>query len=167
MAAVSSLLLVLVQFIPMLFYLTTAAACPSFTPPVEEGRAVCPGEELTYTCTIFDGTGSSATVWRMTCAGGGVVLVHSTLGDPPIECGPFLAQLTASDGDCYTSTLTVTALLELNGTVVICGDTSGNVGSATILLSKSTPSDYNFHVAVYHCSRSSLPHPHPHPKPLH
>ena len=115
-------------------------SCPSFTPPVEEGRAVCPGEELTYTCTI-DGTGSSLTVWRMTpqpCAGSGVALFHSTLGDPPIECGNFSAELTVSDGDCYTSTLTVTAspsIPELNGTVVICQDNPGNVaGSATILI---------------------------------
>ena len=122
-----------------------AASCPSFTSYVEEGRAVCPGEELTYNCTI-DGTGSSITVWRMTpqpCAGGGVALAHNTLGDPPIECGPFSAQLTASDGDCYTSTLTVTASPELNGTVVTCEDSSGNVaGSATMLLSKSTPSRF-------------------------
>ena len=114
----------------------------AFTSSVEEGRAVCPGEEFTYTCTI-DGTGSSLTAWRMTpqpCAGGAVALVHSTLGDPPIECGPFSAQLTASDGDCYTSTLTVTASLELNGTVVTCEDALGNVaGSATILLSKIMP----------------------------
>ena len=137
---------------------------------MEEGRAVCPGEELTYTCSI-DGF---ATVWRMNpqpCAGGVVALVHSTLGDPPIECGNFSAQLTASDGDCYTSTLTVTASPELNGTVVTCEDTSGNVaGSATIPLSKSTPSDSIISALLYHCSTrswSSLPHPHPHPKPLH
>ena len=108
---------------------------------MEEGRAVCPGEELTYTCTIF---GFSVTFWRMTpqpCAGGGVVLFHSTLGVPPIECGNFSAQLTASDGDCYTSTLTVTVSPELNGTVITCEDNPGNVaGSATVLLSKSTPS---------------------------
>ena len=112
---------------------------------MEEGRAVCPGEELTYTCTIFDGTGSSITAWRMTpqpCAGGVVALVHNTLGDPPIECGNFSAQLTASDGDCYTSTLTVTASPELNGIVVRCEDILGNVvGNATklILLSKIIP----------------------------
>ena len=75
------------------------------------------------------------------CAGGVVVLFHSTLGDPPIECGNFSVQLTASDGDCYTSILTVTASPELNGTVVTCEDNPGNVaGSATVLLSKSTPS---------------------------
>ena len=115
---------------------------------MEEGRAVCPGEELTYTCSI-DGF---ATLWRMTpepCEGGAVALLHSTLGDPPIECGPFSAQLTANDSNCYTSTLTVTASPELNGTVVRCEETSGNVaGSATILLSKSTPSRFEIYIAV-------------------
>ena len=119
-------------------------SCPSFTSSVEEGRAVCPGEELTHTCTI-DGTGSSVTEWRMTplpCVGSVVALLHSTLGDPPIECGPFSAQLTANDSNCYTSTLTVTASPELNGTVVRCENALGNVaGSATILLSKIMPSD--------------------------
>ena len=143
MAAVLLLFVQNAIFIPMLFYLTTVAACPSFTSSVEEGRAVCPGEELTYTCTIFDNTGFSTTVWRMTpqpCAGGVIALFHGTLGDSQLECGPFSAQLTASDGDCYTSTLTVTASPELNGTVVTCQDNPGNVaGSATVLLSKSTP----------------------------
>ena len=143
-------------------------SCPSFTSSVEEGRAVCPGEELTYTCTI-DGF---ATVWRMTpqpCAAGGVGLVHSTLGDPPKKCGPFSAQLTANDSNCYTSTLTVTASLELNGTVVTCEDTFGNVaGSATMLLSKSHTIRFCCcFILLNYCSSSSLPHPHPHPKPLH
>ena len=82
------------------------------------------------------------------CEGGGVVaLLHSTLGDLPIVCGNFSAQAiyTAIDGDCHTSTLTVTASPELNGTVVTCEDNPGNVaGSATILLSRSTPSDSRY-----------------------
>ena len=151
------------------FKTDVASSCPSFTSSVEEGRAVCPGEELTYNCTI-DGTGSSLTVWNITlqpCPGGVVGLFHNTLGDPQIKCGPFSANLTASDGDCYTSTLTVTASPELNETVVTCKDNSENIaGSATILLSKSMPSDSNF-ILLYHCTRSSLPHPHPHPKLLH
>ena len=117
-------------------------SCPSFTSSVEEGRAVCPGEELTYNCTI-NGTGSSVTVWSMTpqqCGGGVVALFHNTFGDPPNECGNFSAQLTAKDSNCYTSTLTVTASPELIGTVVTCEDTLGNVaGSVTTLLSKIMP----------------------------
>ena len=116
-----------------MFY--TGTCCPSFTSSVEEWRAVCPGEELTYTCAIFDDTGFSSTVWRMTphpCDGGVVLLFHGTpVGGPPIECGEFSAQLIASDGDCYTSTLTVTASPELNGTVVTCDSTDG---SATIMI---------------------------------
>ena len=115
---------------------------------MEEGRAVCPGEELTYTCTIDD-TSSILTVWRVPCAGGVVALLHSTLGDQRIECGQFSAQLTASDGDCYTSTLTVTASPELNGTVVRCEDVIGNAaGSETMLLSKSTPSDSTLYCCI-------------------
>ena len=105
---------------------------------MEEGITVCPGEELTYNCTIFDDAGFSATFWRMTpqpCDGGAVALFHGTVGGPPIECGNFSAQLIASDGDCYTSTLTVTSSPELNGSVVRCEDSTMNAaGNASIII---------------------------------
>ena len=110
--------------------------CPSFTSSVEEGRAVCPGEELTYTCTM---TGSSATVWKITpqpCDGlvSFFIMYHNT---DTFKRGPFSARLSASDGDCYTSTVTVTASLELNGTVIACSDNPGNVtGNAVIQLGR-------------------------------
>ena len=119
-----------------------ASACPSFTSSVEEGRAVCPGEELDYTCTIFDDTGTSSTEWIL-CGRGTLVVVHSTLGGQPVDSGNFSAILTASNSDCYTSTLTVTASPELNGAVIICRDSLENVaGNTTILLRKSTPSRF-------------------------
>ena len=139
MAAVLLLTLVFVQkgvFIPMLFYLTTAAACPSFTPPVEEGRAVCPGEELTYTCTIFDDTNSfPVAVWSGFCAGSSdIVIAHGVPVQESAMCGPFSVQATGSDGDCHTSTLTFNASAELNGTVIQCSGVSGEVGRATLLV---------------------------------
>ena len=70
----------------------------------------------------------------MPCNVGALALVHNTrLGDSPAECGNFSAVLKASDSGCYTSTLTVTASPELNGTVA-CENSSENVaGNATIL----------------------------------
>ena len=108
-----------------------AASCPSFTSSVEEGRAVCPGEELTYTCTIFDDTSLYATtIWNASRIGSNycpdygnlMVLTHGLSSEELYRCGPFTAQATGSDGDCYTSTLTVTASPELNGTVIQCID---------------------------------------------
>ena len=62
-----------------------------FTSSVEEGRSVCPGEELTYTCTILGG----AAVWRVPCGDAGALALAQTkwLDNPPVpvECGNFSA----------------------------------------------------------------------------
>ena len=84
-------------------------------------------------------TRSSATVWKITpqpCDGlvSFFIMYHNT---DTFKCGPFSARLTASDGDCYASTVTVTASLELNGTVIACSDNPGNVtGNAVIQLGR-------------------------------
>ena len=109
---------------------SVVAACPSFTSSMEEGRAVCPVEELTYTCTFANG-GSvvQITSWNISHCSSIINTVHVATNYGKVEtCGPFSVQVNnASDGDCYTSTLTVTALPELNGTVIQCvgGEISG------------------------------------------
>ena len=110
--------------------------CPSFTSSVEEGRAVCPGEELTYTCTIFDNTSTiPVAFWSGFCADNSAInIIH---GIPSLEsgtCGPFSVQATGSDGDCHTSTLTVNVSLELSGTVIRCSNTSVEVGRTTLIV---------------------------------
>ena len=112
-------------------------SCPSFTSSVEEGRAVCPGEELTYTCTIFDNTSTfPAAFWSGFCADSSDIIniAHGILAQESGMCGPFLVQATGSDGDCYTSTLTVNASLELNGTVIQCSHLGVEVGRRTLLV---------------------------------
>ena len=142
--------------------------CPSFTSSVEEGRAVCPGEELTYTCTIFQMGGIPVAVWSGFCADSSdIIIVHGVPGQDSGMCGPFSAQATGSDGGCHTSTLTVNVSLELSGTVIRCSNVTVEVGRATLLVT-----GMHVHCNVYHTvnlflhvHRSSLPHPHP--KPLH
>ena len=91
---------------------------------------VCPGEKLTYTCSI-DGT--DATLWNITprphqCEEDVIALARGTQ-----TCGPFSAQITSTTDSCSTSTLTVTYSPELNGTVITCEDNAGSVaGNATI-----------------------------------
>ena len=111
-------------------------SCPSFTSSVEEGRAVCPGEELTYTCTIFQMGGIPIAVWSGFCADSSDIIniAHGILAQESGMCGPFLVQATGSDGGCHTSTLTVTASPELNGTVIQCSNGSVEVGKATLLV---------------------------------
>ena len=88
---------------------------------MEEGKAVCPGEELNYTCTIFDGISTAPTaVWSGFCADGSVItIIHGTSQESGMS-GNFSVQATGSDGGCYNSTLSVTAAPELNGTVIQC-----------------------------------------------
>ena len=115
-------------------------SCPSFTSSVEEGRAVCPGEELTYTCTIFDNTSIfPVAFWSGFCADSSdIVIAHGSAQESGM-CGPFTVQATASDGDCYTSTLTVTASPELNGTAIQYSHGSVEVGRATLVAGMHVP----------------------------
>ena len=125
-------------------------SCPSFTSSVEEGRAVCPGEELTYNCTIFDDINTfPASVWSGFCADSSAInIIHGFPAQESGMCGPFLVQATGSDGDCHTSTLTVNVSLELSGTVIRCNNTSVEVGSATLLMAG------NMHVYCHVLSHS-------------
>ena len=111
---------------------------------MEEGRGVCPGEEVSYTCTVLGG----AAVWRVPCGNPGVLVLVQTKWvedhvPVPVVCGNFSAVEVLGRG-CYTSTLVVTASPELNGTLIACEDGSkkASVGNATILLCKSTPSRF-------------------------
>ena len=113
----------------------TVAACLSFTSSVEEGKAVCPGEELTYTCTIFDDTSSfPVAVWSGFCADSSDINIFHGSSQESGMCGPFSVQATGSDGNCYTSNLTVTASPELNGTVIQCSHLGVEVGTSTLLV---------------------------------
>ena len=146
-------------------------SCPSFTSSVEEGRAVCPGEELTYNCTIFDDMNNfPAAVWSGFCPDNSDInIAHGIPAQESDMCGPFSVQATGSDSDCYTSTLTVTASLDLSGTVINCSHESVEVGRATLIVAGMHVHCHILHTVnlFLHVHRSSLPHPHPHPKPLH
>ena len=138
----------------------------SLTSSVVEGRAVCPGEELTYNCTIFDDMNNfPAAVWSGFCPDNSDInLFHGIPAQESDMCGPFSVQATGSDSDCYTSTLTVTASPELNGTVIQCSHESVEVGRATLIVA-------GMHVHCHVLSHSSslspcaqvLPPPSPSP----
>ena len=141
------------------FLRISVSTCPSFTSSVEEGRAVCPGEEHTYNCTIFDDTSFFPTaVWSGFCADGFVINVAHKSTQDSGTCGPFTVQATASDGDCYTSTLTVTVSPELNGRVIQCSHLGVEVGRTTLLVADGELEPYSPGVCK--------PHPFPH-SPLH
>ena len=117
---------------------------------MEEGRAVCPGEELTYTCSIIHDTIKyyQQTVWSgLNCS---LLVLHGPAELEPETCGSFSAQATGSDGGCYTSTLTVTSSLELNGTVIQC-HSSTIVGSTSLFLQ-----GYDYDVYYYYKTKLTL-----------
>ena len=103
-----------------------------------EEEVVCPGEELTYSCTIYDFTNTNPTaVWSGFCADGSVInIAHGQPAQESGMCGPFSVQATGSNGTCYTSTLTVNASAELNGTVIQCSHESDQVGNARLIVGK-------------------------------
>ena len=141
-------------------------SCPSFTSSVEEGRAVCPGEELTYNCTVFDTVIPTIATWTGFCSdNSSIFIAHGVSTLESDMCGPFSVQATGNSiSDCYTSTLTVsvTASPELSGTVIQCSHESVEVGRATLLVA-------GIHVYCHarHCCITMLQVlPPPSPSPL-
>ena len=115
-------------------YVKLLEACPSFASSVEESRtAVCPGEKLTYNCSILVANQAPHTVWNGFCADGSAInIFHGLPAQESGTCELFSVQATGSDGSCYTSTLTVTASPDLSGTVMQCSNVAVEVGRASI-----------------------------------
>ena len=86
----------------------------------------CPGDSLTYTCTVVGGI---VTQWISICSGGSsIALIHSQFGDgtPTGECdgGSIVVRGVSVVNDtgvnCYISELSFNASSDLNGTTVEC-----------------------------------------------
>ncbi len=132
---------------------TADAALASFSPSVPN-YYVCPNEEITFNCSVVDGgQPSPVTAWRISSMFSCVIL-HS-FGDP-LMCGPddeFMAELGTADGDCYPSTLSVTATFSLNGTFVQCFGPLDNVevGNTTLrILGESATHMYTYFIRYLH-----------------
>ena len=103
------------------------SGCLILTSSVEEGGSVCPGEEVTFTCTVIE---LPSLGWKIEkyIVGEVIFLRRDQVKlRVPISRGPFQIVLTSlspsnsSQEDAnITSTLTVNATLTLNGTVVKC-----------------------------------------------
>ena len=112
-------------------FLFGTAAGAQLTAP----KATCPGLEAVFTCLGDDASGLGATVFRVNDnTAGQCVLDHDMMNPSTLTCGPggvFTAALEPRVGNTYTSTLTVTATEELNGTTVQC--LSGSVDNTESL----------------------------------
>ena len=114
-----------------------AIDCSAFQSNTPHG-IVFPGLQLQYICTTYyTGDVYAVTEWDIAPVSlpkEVAVLVHGVPEQESVKMGPFSILATGSDGDCYNSSLTVTASPELNGTVISCkqGNTEQSVGTSII-----------------------------------
>jgi len=113
-----------------LHFIVSVTESVILTTSVEEGVLVCPGEEVTLTCTVIE---QPNLVWRneqYISRHGDIIfttvnLIHMYVG-VPVSRGPFQIVLTSfsfnpsNSAANMTSTLAVNATPTLNGTVVEC-----------------------------------------------
>ena len=95
---------------------------------------LCPGDIITYTCTLSSGFGTIITQWTGSpgfhCSTPGspantITLIQtagSSLNTAPGSCGTLSAVMTNISGTCYTSVLTIPTPQYFNGTTVMCRD---------------------------------------------
>ena len=112
-------------------------ASDAFSPEV---LAACLGDEVTFSCTVIDSLASQATIWTVDTTNTSEVcgLAHTVGGDDD-KCGPFTAELGVErPGNCYPSTLRVTATQAVNDTLIQCFSPtqiqSDRVGSGRLLI---------------------------------
>ena len=117
-------------------------------------RQVCPGEMVTYICTVIQGTALEWIVEPLISGNDTVLFLSTTPTGRSVNCNDvaavqcadfnFVATLTNTSNSTsvmntiladMTSTLTFNATAELNGTVVQC---RGETGDGTMVLANST-----------------------------
>ena len=113
----------------------------------------CPGSNITYTCVLCakvtaysvttDWKGSAFNCSAVTNQAANQISLLQKSGGVDVStasgsCGNLFAVKTnvSTDGDCYTSVLTIPAVQGLNGTTVMCVDgvTGAVVGNDTVIV---------------------------------
>ena len=129
----------------LLFYLYMltvgyAATDNLSSPTLPNGMTcACPGDSLTYTCTVV---GGALTVWSSICSGhSAITLIHTRFGDGSAvdECnggsvvGRGVSVVIDTGVNCYISELSFNASSDLNGRTVECiRDGVGTIGTDTV-----------------------------------
>ena len=101
---------------------------------------ICPGETANFTCTVVDSSGPpslGSVVWTgsafddFQCANGDEITLFTAnfwRGTNESCVNGAVAQATKVDGHCFTSNLTVTLSLEVNGKTIECRLSTITVG---------------------------------------
>ncbi len=97
----------------------TKAGSPSFSP---EEAVVCPGDQITFNCTVVDSLGTQTTIWNVNTTLGNelCVLIHAINIGESCTTGTGDGLIVEVDGDCYSSTLHLTVTQDLDNAVVQC-----------------------------------------------
>ena len=91
----------------------------------------CPGERVTFTCTIP----SPGHQWNIQSLGISRSLLHRDQGRVITDHPPFQFNVTeVISGTSITSTATVNATADLNGTLVVCRDGVGTLSDQSITI---------------------------------
>ena len=117
------------------------AATDNLSPPTLPNgmTCACPGDSLTYTCTVVGGV---ATVWSGICSGiSTITMLHARFGDGSAvdECnsgsivGRGVSVVNYTGVPCYISELSFNASSDLNGRTVGCSrDGVAIIGTDTV-----------------------------------
>jgi hypothetical protein len=129
----------------------------------ENVDCACPGEVLTYTCNI---AGGGTTLWTgsaFDCSSTSdeIRLRHSTFasGGTSGSCNNEAMRARSiglSNGNCYTSELSVTVSTSFNGRTIECiyntGTSERTIGAPTLTVAGKSPEYYNYR----YCNGSRL-----------
>ena len=90
-------------------------------------KCVCPGDVLTYECTVV---GGSSTVWTgnaFICPSNEITLLHSHFESITHLCnnGSIVGRSLAVEGNNYTSQLKVTVTPDIAGKTIMCISDNG------------------------------------------
>ena len=106
----------------------------------------CPGELLTYFCTV-DGGNATVTIWggsAFDCAGNSITLTHLSFQNGTSgNCndGAIVGQSVKVDGTHYTSKLDVTVSNKLKNKNIICSSDNNTIGKSEM----KVPGKYLIH----------------------
>ena len=140
-----------------LYQLCSCAVC-DFAAPAAGAQLIapsptCPGQEAVFTCSADDANGRGATVFQVNENGADECVLDHDMMDPSTPtCGPsgvFTAALeSVVNNVTYTSTLTVTASVSLDGVRVRCLAGTVNTASPLSVISKCSVARKNYKIIL-------------------
>ena len=102
---------------------------------------VCPGDVVMYTCTLPEVLGTTLLTLPDSYCTDSLIRLTQDMGgcsSDSGDCGPFTATNENTTGDCLVSTLTVTASLNINNSLIQCSNDPPGGSTDPVLVSSAT-----------------------------